>query len=258
MMQNVLQKLIQNSQKAIDEGVYEIAEKLQKSQMDLNDLIKNSNHAPIITEVKFSSPSLGKIRTTSDPIVIANSMIRGGAIGLSVLTQPYLFDGSPEFFVNIRQNVNVPLLMKDIVIDKIQIEAAQKLGADYILLIESLFDNRYLKEIDEYVDYAHKKNLRVLIESHTKTEFENSLKTNADLIGINNRNLDTLDLDIKTTKIVLDGFDKSRIILSESGIEAPKDIQFLHDCGASAFLVGSSVMKSDNIETFVRQLVNAL
>ncbi len=257
-MQNVLQKLIQNSQKAIDEGVYEIAEKLQKSQMDLIDLIKNSNHAPIITEVKFSSPSLGKIRTTSDPIAVANSMIRGGAIGLSVLTQPYLFDGSPEFFINIRQNVRVPLLMKDIVIDKIQIEAAQKLGADYILLIESLFDNRYLKEIDEYVDYAHKKNLSVLIESHTKTEFENSLKTNADLIGINNRNLDTLDLDIKTTKIILDGFDKSRIILSESGIETPKDIRFLHDCGASAFLVGSSVMKSDNIETFVRQLVNAL
>lgn len=257
-MQNVLQKLIQNSQKAIDEGVYEIAEKLQKSQMDLMDLIKNSNHAPIITEVKFSSPSLGKIRTTSDPIVIANSMIRGGAIGLSVLTQPYLFDGSPEFFIKIRQNVKVPLVMKDIIIDRIQIEAAQKLGADYILLIESLFDNRHLKEIDEYVDYAHKKNLRVLIESHTKTEFENSLKTNADLIGINNRNLDTLDIDIKTTKIILDGFDKSKIILAESGIETPNDIQFLHDCGASAFLVGSSVMKSDNIETFVRQLVNAL
>ena len=257
-MQNVLQKLIQNSQKAIDEGVYEIAEKLQKSQMDLMDLIKNSNHAPIITEVKFSSPSLGKIRTTSDPIVIANSMIRGGAIGLSVLTQPYLFDGSPEFFIKIRQNVKVPLLMKDIIIDRIQIEAAQKLGADYILLIESLFDNKHLKEIDEYVDYAHKKNLRVLIESHTKTEFENSLKTNADLIGINNRNLDTLDIDIKTTKIILDGFDKSKIILAESGIETPNDIQFLHDCGASAFLVGSSVMKSDNIETFVRQLVNAL
>jgi len=257
-MKNVLQKLIQNSQKAIDEGVYEIVEKLQKSQIDLIDLIRNSNHVPIITEVKFSSLSLGKIRTTSDPIAIANSMIRGGAIGLSVLTQPYLFDGSPKFFINIRQNVKVPLLMKDIIIDKIQIEAAQKLGADYILLIESLFDNRYLKEIDEYVDYAHKKNLRVLIESHTKTEFENSLKTNADLIGINNRNLDTLDLDIKTTKIILDGFDKSRIILSESGIESPKDIRFLHDCGASAFLVGSSVMKSDNIETFVRQLVNAL
>ncbi|MDP3779737.1 MAG: indole-3-glycerol-phosphate synthase [Nitrosopumilaceae archaeon] len=257
-MQNVLQKLIQNSQKAIDEGVYEIAEKLQKSQMDLINLIKNNNHAPIITEVKFSSPSLGKIRTTSDPIAIANSMIRGGAVGLSVLTQPYLFDGSPEFFIKIRQNVKVPLLMKDIVIDKIQIDAAQKLGADYILLIESLFDNRYLKEIDAYVDYAHKKNLRVLIESHTKTEFENSLKTNADLIGINNRNLDTLEIDIKTTKIVLDGFDKSRIILSESGIKTPKDIQFLHDCGASAFLVGSSIMKSDNIETFVRQLVNSI
>jgi indole-3-glycerol phosphate synthase len=257
-MRNILQKLIQNSQKAIDEGVYEISEKLQKSQMDLLALIKNNNHAPIITEVKFSSPSLGKIRTMSDPITIANSMIKGGAIGLSVLTQPYLFDGSPESFVKIRQNVNVPLLMKDVIIDRIQIDAAQKLGADYILLIESLFDKKYLEEIDEYVDYAHKKNLKVLIESHTKTEFENSLGTNADLIGINNRNLDTLEIDIKTTKIILDGFDKSRIILSESGIESPKDVQFLHDCGASAFLVGSSIMKSDNIEAFVSQLVNSL
>ena len=257
-MRNILQKLIQNSQKAIDEGVYEINEKFQKSQMDLLALIKNNNHAPIITEVKFSSPSLGKIRTVSDPIIIANSMIKGGAIGLSVLTQPYLFDGSPEFFAKIRQNVNVPLLMKDVIIDRIQIDAAQKLGADYILLIESLFDKKYLKEIDEYVDYAHKKNLKILIESHTKTEFENSLGTNADLIGINNRNLDTLEIDIKTTKIILDGFDKSRIILSESGIESPKDVQFLHDCGASAFLVGSSIMKSDNIEAFVSQFVNSL
>ncbi len=226
--------------------------------MDLVDLIKNNKHASIIAEVKFASPSLGKIRATTDPISIANSMIKGGAIGLSVLTQPYLFDGSPEFFSKIRQNVNVPLLMKDVIIDKIQIDAAQKLGADYILLIESLFDKKYLKEIDEYVDYAHKKNLKVLIESHTKAEFERSLKTNADLIGINNRNLDTLEIDIKTTKIVLDGFDKSRMILSESGIESPKDIQFLHECGASAFLVGSSIMRSDNIEAFVSQLVNAL
>jgi indole-3-glycerol phosphate synthase len=257
-MKNILQKLIQNSQKAIDEGVYEINEKLQKSQMDLLALIKNNKHAPIITEVKFSSPSLGKIRTVSDPITIAHSMIKGGAIGLSVLTQPYLFDGSPEFFIKIRQNVNVPLLMKDVIIDRIQIDAAQKLGADYILFIESIFDKKYLKEIDEYVDYAHKKNLKVLIESHTKTEFENSLRTNAELIGINNRNLDTLEIDIKTTEIILDGFDKSRIILSESGIEAPKDVQFLHDCGASAFLVGSSIMKSDNIEAFVSQLVNSI
>jgi len=257
-MKNVLQKLIQNSQKAIDEGIYEIDKKLQKSPMDLVTLIKNNSHAPIITEVKFSSPSLGKIRTISDPLTIANSMIRGGAIGLSVLTQPYLFDGSPEFFAKIRQNVNVPLLMKDVIIDRIQIDAAQKLGADYILLIESLFDKKYLKEIDEYVDYAHKKNLKVLIESHTKTEFEKSLGTNADLIGINNRNLDTLEIDTKTTKAILDGFDKSRIILSESGIESPKDIQFLHGCGACAFLVGSSIMKSDNIEAFVSQLVNAI
>ncbi|MBA4462714.1 MAG: indole-3-glycerol-phosphate synthase, partial [Nitrosopumilaceae archaeon] len=92
---------------------------------------------------------------------------------------------------------------------------------------------------------------------HTKQEFENALKTQADLIGINNRNLDTLEIDLKTTESVLEGFEKSRPILSESGIETPEDIQYLKKCGADAFLIGSSIMKSNNIEEQVRNLVNA-
>jgi indole-3-glycerol phosphate synthase len=96
-----------------------------------------------------------------------------------------------------------------------------------------------------------------LLEVHTKQEFKNALKTQADLIGINNRNLDTLEIDLKTTETVLDGFEKSRPILSESGIENPEDIQYLKKCGADAFLIGSSIMKSDNIEEQVRNLVNA-
>jgi indole-3-glycerol phosphate synthase len=90
------------------------------------------------------------------------------------------------------------------------------------------------------------------------TEFENSLKTKADILGINNRNLDTLELDINNTKKILKNFDKSRIVISESGIETPDDIRFLHNCGANAFLVGSSIMKSDNIEDSVSKLVNAI
>ena len=212
----------------------------------------------MITEVKFSSPSLGEIRKTSDPVKIAKSMINGGAKGLSILTQPYLFNGSPQYFIQIRKEVEVPLLMKEIIVDKIQIDAAQKIGADYILLIQSLFEGGFLKEIDEFVDYGHKKGLKILLESHTKNEFENSLKVDADILGINNRDLDTLELDINTTKKILEGVDKSKIIISESGIESPADIQFLHNCGADAFLVGSSIMKSDNIEDNVRELVSAI
>ena len=257
MAENILRKLVNNSQMAINDGVYEVDCDLQRSNKDFLHTIKTFGHATLLTEIKFASPSLGKIRTQSDPVSIANQMISGGSKALSILTQPHLFNGSPEYFIKVRQAVDVPLLMKDIMIDKIQIDAAKKIGADFMLLIQSLFDQGFLSEIDEYIDYAHKNGVNVLLEVHTKKEFENALKTEADLIGINNRNLDTLEIDLKTTENVLEGFEKSRPILSESGIETPEDIQYLKKCGADAFLIGSSIMKSDNIEEQVKKLVNA-
>lgn len=257
-MTQILKKLVENSYKAIDDGTYQISESLQHSKIDLIEAIKENRHAPLITEVKFASPSLGKIRQISDPVEIAKAMVQGGAVALSVLTQPYLFSGSPKYFMEIRKQLKVPMLMKDIVVDKVQIDAAKKIGADYMLLIQSLFDSGHLKEIDEFVEYGHKNGLKVLVESHTKKEFENSLKTNADLVGINNRNLDTLEIDINTTKKILECFDKTRIVISESGIESPKDIMFLKKCGADAFLVGSSIMKNQNIEQNVRSLAAAI
>lgn len=257
MAENILRKLVNNSQMAIDDGVYEIEGDLEKSNKDFIQIIKTSGHAPLLTEVKFSSPSLGKIRTITDPVSIASKMIAGGSKALSVLTQPHLFNGSPEYFMKVRQAVDVPMLMKDIMIDKVQIDAAKKIGADFMLVIQSLFDQNHLKEIDEFIAYGHKQGLQILLEVHTKQEFENALKTEADLIGINNRNLDTLEIDLKTTETILSGIDKSRPILSESGIDTPEDIQYLKKCGADAFLIGSSIMKSDNIEEQVKKLVNA-
>ena len=257
MAENILRKLVNNSQTAIDDGTYEINCKMEKSNKDFIQIIKTNSHPTLLTEIKFASPSLGKIRTLTDPVSIAKQMISGGAKALSILTQPNLFHGSPEYFMKVRESVDVPLLMKDIMIDNIQIDAAEKIGADYMLLIQSLFDQGFLKEIDEFVEYGHKKGLKILLEVHTKHEFENALKTDADLIGINNRNLDTLEIDLKTTEKVLEGFEKSRIILSESGIETVEDIQYLKKCGADAFLIGSSIMKTDNIEEQVRRLVEA-
>ncbi len=257
MTENVLRKLVNNSQAAIDDGVYEISANLEKSNQDFLQLLKINTHATLITEIKFSSPSLGKIRTLSDPVNIARKMINGGSTALSVLTQPHLFNGSPEFFMQVRQAVDVPMLMKDIIISNVQIDAAQKMGADYFLLIQSLFDLNYLNEIDEFIEYGHKKGLKILLEVHTKTEFENALKTNADLIGINNRNLDTLEISLKTTENILSDFKKTRSIISESGIETSDDIRYLKRCGADAFLIGSSLMKSNNIEENVKKLVNS-
>jgi len=257
MVENILKRLVINSQAAIDDGTYEIDANLQKSNKDLIQIIKNNPHPTLLTEIKFASPSLGKIRTLTNPASIAKQMIAGGSKALSILTQPNLFHGSPEYFMKVREAVDIPLLMKDVMIENIQIDAAEKIGADYILLIQSLFDQGFLKEIDEFVGYAHKKELKILLEVHTKQEFVNALKTESDLIGINNRNLDTLEIDLKTTETVLEGYEKSRPILSESGIETIEDIQYLKKSGADAFLVGSSIMKSDNIEEQVRKLVSA-
>ena len=257
-MAGILKKLFENSKTAINDGVYNVQESLSNSGKDLSQITRQNEHATLITEVKFSSPSLGKIKKISDPVIIAKSMIHGGAKALSILTQPHMFSGSPEFFIKIRKEVDVPLLMKDIIIDKIQIDAGKKIGADYILLIQSLFDQGFMSDVNEFIEYSHKKGLKVLLGSHTREEFENSLKTQADILGINNRNLDTLELDINNTKKILENFDNSRVVISESGIEKPEDIQFLHNCGAQAFLVGSSIMKSDNIEEHVNQLVNAI
>jgi indole-3-glycerol phosphate synthase len=257
-MKGILEKLYENSKTAIKDGVYKINEDLESSNQDFIKIINENQHATLITEIKFSSPSLGQIKKITDPVTIAKSMIKGGAKALSILTQPHLFSGSPDFFIRIRKQVNVPLLMKDVIIDNTQIDAAKKIGADYFLLIQSLFDQGFVNNLDELIEYGHKNGLKVLLESHTKSEFENSLITKADILGINNRNLDTLELDINNTKKILENHEKSKIVISESGIETPNDVRFLHNCGVDAFLVGSSIMKSDNIQEKVSKLVNAI
>jgi len=128
MIENILKRLVTNSQTAIDDGTYEIDANLEKSSKDLIQIIKNNPHPTLLTEIKFSSPSLGKIRTITNPASIARQMIAGGSKALSVLTQPNLFHGSPEYFIKVRQAVDVPLLMKDIMIENIQIDAAEKNG----------------------------------------------------------------------------------------------------------------------------------
>ena len=148
--------------------------------------------------------------------------------------------------------------MKDITIDKIQIDAARKMGADYFLLIQSIFDKKLVRDMDELIDYGHKNGLKVLVEAHTTEEFENACNTHTDIIGINNRNLDTLKIDLNTTKKILEKSTYSKTIISESGIESQDDIRFLHKCGADAYLVGSSIMKTDDIQQTVQNLVSAI
>jgi len=214
----------------------------------------------LIAEIKVASPSLGIIKNGVARGDVATAMEKGGAVGISVLTEPRHFKGSLHSIVKTRRHVQLPILMKDIILHPLQLEAASKAGANVVLLIASLFKRGYPSHnIQDMIKLAHSKNLEVLLETHTKDEFLWALKTEADLIGINNRDLKTLKVDLKVTQRVLSGTDnKGKIVVSESGVWTAADIRFLSRCGAQAFLVGSALMKSGDIQEKVRELVMAL
>jgi indole-3-glycerol phosphate synthase len=257
-----LKLLADNSFKAIDEGAYATRHpSITHDVISVRKAITSCPRVPLITEIKFSSPSQRKIRKMSQPAEIAKTMIRSGAIGVSVLTQPYFFDGSIEHFVAIRKAVmRIPLLMKDIIVSRVQIDAGKQVGADCILLIKSIFDRNMAEDgMEKLAEYARKKGLQVLVEVHTEQEFGEVIKAKYDLVGINNRNLDNLQVDITNTEKMLRRQSKgSSLVISESGIIKRADIQYLRSAGADAFLVGTSIMRSRGIASKIAELYNAL
>ena len=265
--ENYLNKLAENSYKAIDEGVYNNAkyDYCGHEPISMRKSILSCPHAPLITEIKFASPSKGRIVAESNDTVsramdIATNMVGSGAVGLSIVTQPNLFRGSPECLGMIRKTVSVPLLMKDIIVSDIQIDSAKRMGADCILLIKSIFDSNLTEgSIEKLADYANKKGVQVVFEVHNEQEFREVLNSLIDprqnLIGINNRDLNDLNVDIATTMNLLKKVDKrGHIIISESGISKAEEIQQLKRAGADAFLIGTSIMESSDLASKVAEL----
>jgi indole-3-glycerol phosphate synthase len=257
-----------NSYKAIDEGAYD-SEKYNFGRHDsisIRKKILSCPHAPLIIEIKFASPSKGEIvnNTNINIIKLASTIATSGSIGLSVLTQPNLFNGSIEYLAMVRKVVDIPLLMKDIIVSEVQIDAAKQIGSDCILLIKSIFDNNLAEgSLEKFIEHACKKGLQVITEVHSENEFEDVLKSKEqrqdNLIGINNRNLNNLKIDIHTTERLLRKYDKGKnTVISESGISTQKEIQSLKKAGADAFLIGTSVMESNDIASKVRELYLSL
>jgi indole-3-glycerol phosphate synthase len=180
------------------------------------------------------------------------TMENAGAIGISILTQPHLFNGSIDNILRVRKLVTVPILMKDIVVSDIQIKAAKKTGADCILLIKTVFDNNLSEgSLETLAEYAKKIGLEVIVETHDEIEFNDAVKINNKkdklfgLIGINNRNLDSLEVDLDTTVRILSENSKSNnTVISESGIKDSSDIVKLKNVGADAFLIGTTLMEN--------------
>jgi indole-3-glycerol phosphate synthase len=197
--------------------------------------------AAVIAEVKKASPSKGVLREDFDPAAIAASYAAGGATCLSVLTDRDFFQGDPEHLRRARAACGLPVLRKDFLIDPYQVYEARAWGADCILLIAAALDDATLRELAQL---ATRLGMDVLTEVHDAAELERALAPGLPLIGINNRDLRSFETRLETTLSLLGRIPEGRIVVTESGILAPADVQRMRSAGVHAFLVGEAFMRA--------------
>ncbi|MGH0035558.1 MAG: indole-3-glycerol phosphate synthase TrpC [Myxococcota bacterium] len=200
----------------------------------------------VIAEIKRRSPSKGLIREDFEPVACARAYAAGGAAALSVLTDERFFGGELAYLSAVRDAVSLPLLRKDFVVDPYQIDEARLAGADAVLLIVAALEPEQLADLAKV---AAERGLDALVEVHDEAELEVALSSGAELIGVNNRNLRTFEVDLAVTERLAKRLPDSGAVLlvAESGIHEPEDIARLSESGARAFLVGESLMRQEDI-----------
>ena len=207
----------------------------------------------IIAEVKKASPSKGLIAEDFDYLAIAKEYEAAGASAISVLTEPYFFQGSDEYLEEIAKEVSIPVLRKDFVIDEYMIWEAKMLGASAVLLIVSILDVVQLKK---YLDLAHDLGLSAIVETHDSSEIMRAMTVGAEIIGVNNRNLEDFTVDIENSINLRRCVSGDVIFISESGIKTPEDVARLKENDVDAVLIGETLMKSDDKKAMISELKN--
>jgi indole-3-glycerol phosphate synthase len=202
-----------------------------------------SEDCNIIAEVKCASPSRGRFITDFDPVRIAGVYEQNGAAAISVLTDEKYFAGHKNYLMQIRKKVKLPLLRKDFIIDPLQIYETRAIGADAILLIVHVLR----KKLAEFILLSRELGLCPLVEVHTEEELELALAANAEIIGINNRNLDTFVTDIETSRKLRKRISADKIVVAESGIMTRADIDILMQANIHAFLIGEALITAPDI-----------
>lgn len=213
----------------------------KRSHCSLSDRLLSAQRPQVIAEVKFKSPSQGTLKAQVDPISIAKSYVSHGAAALSVLTEEKYFNGSLDYLKSIRKECpGIPILMKDFVVDPYQIYEGYLAGADLVLLIVAALPQGQLTELHAL---AQSLGLEVLVEVHDEEELRRANSLGAQLVGVNNRNLKTLAVDLTTSEKLISQIPKTSIAISESGFENSSDIQRFYQMGYRGFLIGSHFMK---------------
>jgi indole-3-glycerol phosphate synthase len=198
----------------------------------------------IIAEIKKASPSKGLIRADFDVALIARIYEQHGASCLSVLTDIQFFQGSPSYLALAKNQVSLPVLRKDFIIDSYQIYESRALGADCILLIVAMLDD---PQLHDFCQLAQELNMAVLVESHTLEEFQRALQLPTPLMGVNNRSLHNFVTDINTSLNLANYLPPTKTLITESGINTREDIELMQRHGINRFLIGESLMRAVNI-----------
>ncbi|HPQ42693.1 MAG TPA: indole-3-glycerol phosphate synthase TrpC [Syntrophales bacterium] len=206
----------------------------------------------VIAEVKRSSPSKGRIREDFDPLAIASLYEENGAAAISVLTDETFFEGKNAYLSEIKKRVSIPLLRKDFIIDAYQICETRIIGADAVLLIAAILEG---PDLEHLIDLAETLELASLVEVHSRHELERALAAGAQIIGINNRNLQTFSTDLNTSLELAPLIPEGKVKISESGIEGRGDMERLMTGGIHTFLVGETLMKAPDPGAALRGLL---
>lgn len=249
----ILDKILAEKEKEVEELVKQTFDSVKTEEIKtFKELVTSSDTMSIISEIKRSSPSKGEINSQVDPVAQAKQYEAFGATAISVLTDKPFFNGSMEDLKAIRKAVNLPILCKDFIIHPVQVDRAKAAGANIILLIVAALSNSQLKEL---YHYAKSLNLEILVEVHNEEEMERAIALNPDIIGINNRNLKTFEIDIATTeKLAKMVTTPETIVISESAMKAREDVIRVRNVGARAILVGETLMRSQNLAKTFEEL----
>tara|TARA_X000000368_G_C22928628_1_gene666495 strand:+ start:303 stop:1058 length:756 start_codon:yes stop_codon:yes gene_type:complete len=250
---NILDEIVAKTKSKLEEKKQGLSLEELSSEIDFENLketnfkksLQNKAEA-IIAEIKKASPSAGIISDNFDPVLKSKEYESFGASALSILTEEDYFLGNIQYLKDVKATTSLPILRKDFIVDEYQIYESKLIGADCILLIASILNDEELKNFSEI---AERLKLDYIIEVHDEEELQRVQHFSNAIIGVNNRNLKTFDVDINNSVELNKIFEGENIFIAESGIKSKKDIEYLQQHNINVFLIGESLMKGDFFET---------